>query len=654
MAFVSLCQTASALDYTSNIVTFNNTVSRSVQDNRGYLRLFNRGDAEGAVEVNIYEPASGTLIGTYETDLIAPGAAIQLSIDEVVTSAVLPAERTADGEYNVELAGSADFYVQNVIWNAQAGALTNMSNCSGFRANGDMVVNNVHSSLISGNFPSYIRVYNSGSEAAGATLSITDSRDGTQVATFDTPAIAPRASYTVLMDSIEGDVAPGGGTTTTGAFQPDSSMYHYNVAVTNDFTGRLQHISRSVGFGIEADMTAKCDVDAETVWFVDNTAVATGTGRSEAPFATLAAAQNASGEDDIIFVFAGDGTSAGYDTGFVMKNGQQLIGEVMGLTISNNQIVQPGLTPQLSRQFQTQTAVAEVVKLAQDNTVSGFRIRSEGSNVSAGLLATLPEGSYTFSNLDISITGGVYYPSSESRGFGFAEINGAGSGIVFLHDNAWDLDISVSDSVISSNGHYGLFVRSGNSGTVSVDLANSSFDLNGSEGVWLYAENQATLSTEYSSFAGNGGTKDGWTEASKFHGAGLTVLADSGWVDLGGGMAESPGYNRVLANDIQKVGYSLKQGAEFVSSVDIVARNNYWGMSWGFEDLGEDGYPPFHDLLSGAQFDVQPWLIEDPQPDGIYYCGDGTFDGVNHRHTDGVSAYGTHGESGCTVWPYPT
>lgn len=71
----------------------------------------------------------------------------------------------------------------------------------------------------------------------------------------------------------------------------------------------------------------------ERVWYVQNTAAAGGTGRSNDPFDTLVEAQTASSANDWIFVRFGDGTSTGQAAGIVLKNGQHLVGEHAGLLV---------------------------------------------------------------------------------------------------------------------------------------------------------------------------------------------------------------------------------------------------------------------------------------------------------------------------------
>ncbi len=71
----------------------------------------------------------------------------------------------------------------------------------------------------------------------------------------------------------------------------------------------------------------------ERVWYVRNDAAAGGLGRSTDPFDTLAEAQTASFDDDYVFVYFGSGIMTGLSDGFVLKDGQHLIGEHVGLSL---------------------------------------------------------------------------------------------------------------------------------------------------------------------------------------------------------------------------------------------------------------------------------------------------------------------------------
>jgi len=114
--------------------------------------------------------------------------------------------------------------------------------------------------------------------------------------------------------------------------------------------------------------------DPYTVWFVDNTSHSQGT--FESPFNTLADAQNASGKNDIIYVFTGDGTSNGMNAGITLKNGQQLLGAGIAQQVEtargliNIPAHDTGL-PMISNDFATPSNVCVLLNEG-NNIVSGF------------------------------------------------------------------------------------------------------------------------------------------------------------------------------------------------------------------------------------------------------------------------------------------
>ncbi len=119
--------------------------------------------------------------------------------------------------------------------------------------------------------------------------------------------------------------------------------------------------------------------------FVDNTSHSAGT--FESPFPDLASAQAASGPNDVIYVFPGDGTTTGLTSGFVMQNGQQLLGTSFAYnfsTTNSGTILVPAMSatrPHLSR------TDALAVTITNNCTVSGLYITSAitaaGTRISA-------------------------------------------------------------------------------------------------------------------------------------------------------------------------------------------------------------------------------------------------------------------------------
>ncbi|HEY2322159.1 MAG TPA: tandem-95 repeat protein [Thermoanaerobaculia bacterium] len=71
------------------------------------------------------------------------------------------------------------------------------------------------------------------------------------------------------------------------------------------------------------------------VWYVKNDAPALGSGRSIDPFTALSSAQTSASAGDTIYVFTGDGTTTGQNSGIVLANAnERLIGEGVALTVN--------------------------------------------------------------------------------------------------------------------------------------------------------------------------------------------------------------------------------------------------------------------------------------------------------------------------------
>ncbi len=122
------------------------------------------------------------------------------------------------------------------------------------------------------------------------------------------------------------------------------------------------------------------------IWFVNNTSSSEGT--YESPFPTLAAAESISQPNDLIYVFPGDGTDLGMNTGIVLKNGQQLLGSGAAVVLATTQgtIViqkQSTVSPLITN------AGATVISLANQNTVSGIHLGASATGFSGSSIENL-------------------------------------------------------------------------------------------------------------------------------------------------------------------------------------------------------------------------------------------------------------------------
>jgi len=128
------------------------------------------------------------------------------------------------------------------------------------------------------------------------------------------------------------------------------------------------------------------------VWYVQNDHGGSSDGTSDNPFLTLAEAETASMAGHKIFVFIGDGTLTGHNSGILLKDGQSLIGERIDLVLDVNGtpstiVTGSGVGTMAPRLGNT---TGDVVTLADDNVVRGLILLPTAS---AGILGfeVIPE-----------------------------------------------------------------------------------------------------------------------------------------------------------------------------------------------------------------------------------------------------------------------
>jgi hypothetical protein len=135
------------------------------------------------------------------------------------------------------------------------------------------------------------------------------------------------------------------------------------------------------------------------VWYVNNNDAGGNSGTSEKPFDTLAQAQTASGNNQTTFVYDGDNTTTGYNTGFLMNSGETLLSEAATLTIGSDTLH----TADSANKASLTNNNADVVTLAGGATVKGFNIDPQGTG--GGVFGT-GLGSTTVTLDDLNIVDG--------------------------------------------------------------------------------------------------------------------------------------------------------------------------------------------------------------------------------------------------------
>ncbi len=194
-------------------------------------------------------------------------------------------------------------------------------------------------------------------------------------------------------------------------------------------------------------------------WFVNNTSHSKGT--FESPFPTLIAAQNASASGDVIYVFPGDGTSAGMDLGIVLKDNQRLFGAGISHTLLTT-IGSISIPPQ-AKGLPSLTAPmgTSVVTVANNNSISGFQIASDANGTAQGSFCI---GSLSGATRDLAVSQNILTANNGAAGiipnepFGQVSItsntlqsgDGQGTYAIYLSQTSGNGVYTIENNIISN------------------------------------------------------------------------------------------------------------------------------------------------------------------------------------------------------------
>ena len=211
---------------------------------QSFFRFYNSSSTIArSITVSLHEGNSGAYQSTWTSPEIAPGAQIQVDIGtiEETASFTLPQIYTA-----YITPGYMSGYVQHVLFNPNAGALTNVSICSDRVMADPTTLIGVHSGLLADDFPSTVVVNNVGLPETSTTLGIYDAADGTKLGSYTTNPIPNRAQVAVPVTEME----------TQANISP--STYHYVIKAEFPFSGFLQHFVETKSAGVTTDLTTVC------------------------------------------------------------------------------------------------------------------------------------------------------------------------------------------------------------------------------------------------------------------------------------------------------------------------------------------------------------------------------------------------------------
>ena len=183
-----------------------------------------------------------------------------------------------------------------------------------------------------------------------------------------------------------------------------------------------------------------------------------GEGTFEQPFLTLAEAEAAGAENDVIFVGTGDGSPRNLNTGIALQNGQSLLGDGGTYSIPNaatggdfQLITGGGPGP-----FISNPGGSSVVELAGNNGIAGVTI--DGTGATNGINGA---------NVSNLVVEDVIVQNSGQNGLRLDSFSGL---------------LDIQDSTFTGNGASGLLVENLTDSTSSILLDNNTATFNGLDG----------------------------------------------------------------------------------------------------------------------------------------------------------------------------
>ena len=244
-----------------------------------------------------------------------------------------------------------------------------------------------------------------------------------------------------------------------------------------------------------------------TILYVDNSVELNGDGTLLSPFTTLKEAENASAENDVIYVYSGDGTHNGYDEGLDLKDGQKLIGQGSNLTLadisgnvsdSSQIIINSGKHSFISKSFSggddnlnnylNNIDNYGVVVAANDVIIKGVKISSFNTNATnlynhGSGITVKGKNNVTISNniLTDNVNSGIYAVSANNLTINNNnDISNNYRGLDLYSANNNKVTYNINNNHINNNNNIGVNILSrGNSETdLTIDNNKVTYNIN--------------------------------------------------------------------------------------------------------------------------------------------------------------------------------
>jgi hypothetical protein len=317
--------------------------------------------------------------------------------------------------------------------------------------------------------------------------------------------------------------------------------------------------------------------------FVDNTKTG-GNGTAEMPFGTLLEAQTYSSPYNMIYVYAGDGTTTGLDQGIVLQNYQWLQGSsrsfLVGTIYGPEEIkAQTTLIPTIT------ISSGNAVTLGHGNIITGFNIWGATNSIAG---STIDGFTATYNNLG-NATGSDFFLSNVSGEITLLHnVSSSNSGLFI--DTPYNVNAKIQHNIFSNFGSDNIFMQLTTESHSTIGLIENTM-LNSQNGSFLATTDNAVATfvlkrnifTEISSSASS--ALDFQTNNNSILTAVLehnTFICDT--IGLFTASADSSNMNLyVLRNNANNTndtpGYSFLFFAEDLSTTNLLLTRNIAGAN---------------------------------------------------------------------------
>ncbi len=203
-------------------------------------------------------------------------------------------------------------------------------------------------------------------------------------------------------------------------------------------------------------------------------------GTFEDPFATLLEAQNGSRPNDIIYVYPGDGTDKGMNTGMILQNQQKLLGTGLSydFATSDGVVNVPALSTGRPLLTNLVNIPSPVIQSASGNEIAGLHIRAIGAQVpnrGIGILCSGIQDTNIHNNLIETVN-----PIYNANPVGIRFIGSGGNLLVnentlstLTNGPSWHMQIVSTNADASYNITNNAFVSSVPSASTGMEIADT-------------------------------------------------------------------------------------------------------------------------------------------------------------------------------------